>query len=366
MAQNRLQSGIGAVRERTAHLLTRVYTPRFTRRLATVTAAGMFVVYVLGTLVTTTGSGHGCGNSWPLCRGKFIPSFAITTAIEFTHRIATSLITVLVLALALGLLWLWRARLEIRILAPLMVVALFAEAGLGAALVLARESALLLAVHFGASLILFTSILLAAMIVNELDRWDGMRDRPLPGGFRWLVFGMAVYTYVVGYLGAYMRLRGDELACDSWPLCGRGQAIPGLSGAQGINFIHRLAALLLLAGAVWLFVWARSLRRARPDLYRGTAWALALVLAQAAAGAIVVLTRVAEASQMLHAGLVALLFGALCYVALHTLPRPTVVRAAGRVVVRPVAAGTAGTTAETAGAQTQGATAAAAAPTKGA
>lgn len=355
MAQNRLQSGIAAARERTAQVLTRVYTPRFTRRLAAVTAAGMFVVYALGTLVTTTGSGHGCGNSWPLCRGKFIPSFAITTAIEFTHRVATSLITVLVLALALGLLWLWRARLEIRILAPLMVVALFAEAGLGAALVLARESAVLLAVHFGASLILFTSVLLAALIVNELDRWDGMRDRPLPGGFRWLTFGLALFTYVVGYLGAYMRLRGDELACDSWPFCGRGQAIPGLSGAQGVNFTHRLAALLLTAGVVWLFVWARRMRRARPDLYRAAVWVLVLVLAQAAAGAIVVFTSVAEVSQMLHAGLVALLFGALCYVALHTLPRPAAVRAARRIVPRPEVAP---------GAQTPG-TPAAAAPTKG-
>ena len=344
MAENGLQSGTVGVRARVAHLLTRVYTPRFTRRLAAVTAAGMFVVYALGTLVTTTGSGHGCGNSWPLCRGKFIPSFAITTAIEFTHRVATSLITVLVLALALGLLWLWRARLEIRILAPLMVVALFAEAGLGAALVLARQSAVLLAIHFGASLILFTSILLAALIVGELDRWDGMRDRPLPGGFRWLAFGMALFTYVVGYLGAYTRLRGDELACDSWPLCGRGQAIPGLSSAQGTNFTHRIAALLLLAGAVWLFAWARRIRRARPDLYRGAVWALALVLAQAAAGAIVVFTRVAEASQMLHAGLVALLFGALCYVALHTLPRPAAVRAARRIVARPVAPASAATT----------------------
>ena len=365
MAENRLQPGIGAARERSARLLTRVYTPRFTRRLAVVTAAGMFVVYVLGTLVTTTGSGHGCGPSWPLCRGKFIPSFAISTAIEFTHRVATSLVTVLVLALALGLLWLWRSRLEIRILAPLMVVALFAEAGLGAALVLAPASALLLAIHFGASLLLFTSILLAALIVNELDRWDGMRDRPLPGGFRWLTFGMVAFTYVVGYLGAYMRLRGDEQACDSWPLCGRGQAIPGLAGAQGINFTHRLAALLLLAGAVWLFAWARRMRRARPDLYRGTVWALALVLAQAAAGAIVVFTHVAEASQMLHAGLVALLFGALCYIALHTLPRPADVRAARRIVARPVATAAAPAAAASA-ASTATQQAATAAPTNGA
>ncbi|HEU5441444.1 MAG TPA: COX15/CtaA family protein [Ktedonobacterales bacterium] len=316
---------------RLARLMDRVFTPTFTRRLAVVTAAGMFLVYVLGTLVTTTGSGHGCGNSWPLCHGRFIPEFAIATAIEFTHRIATSLITVLVLGLATGALWLWRSRLEIRLLAPLMVLALFAEAGLGAALVLARESAVLLAFHFGSSLILFTSVLLIALLVNELGRWDSMRDRPLPGGFGWLTLGLLVFTYVVGYLGAYTRLRGAELACNQWPLCRAGTLVPDLGSSAGISFGHRLVALLLMAGVVWLFAWARRMRRARPDLYRGAAWALTLVLAQAAAGAIVVFTHVAGVSQMLHAGLVALLFGTLCYIALHTLRRPAAARSSIRV-----------------------------------
>ncbi|MFI5272277.1 MAG: heme A synthase [Ktedonobacterales bacterium] len=324
----------GSFRGTIIQLLNRVYTPVFTRRLAIIAAAGMFIVYALGTLVTTTGSGHGCGNSWPLCRGRFVPEFAISTAIEFTHRIATALITILVIALAIGIFWLWRSRFEIRILAPLMVIALFAEAGLGAALVLARESAVLLALHFGASLLLFTSILLTAVIVNELGHWDTLRDRPLPGGFRWLTFGLVAFTYVVGYLGAFTRLVGVELACGQWPLCNAGQPIPGMIGAAGTNFRHRFAALLLIGGTVWLFAWARRMRRARPDLYRGACWALGLVLAQAVAGAIVVFTRVAEVSQMLHAGLVALLFGALCYIALHTLPRPAAARAARQIAVR--------------------------------
>src|SRR5215813_8033662 len=149
------------------HGLDRVATPSIVRRLAVVTALIMFVVYALGTLVTTTGSGKGCGNSWPLCRGRFIPEFAISTAIEFTHRIATSVVSILVLATAVGVLWLWRNRLELRILAPLMVGALFAEAGLGAALVYNPQTPWLLAVHFGTSLILFTSTLFVALIVSE-------------------------------------------------------------------------------------------------------------------------------------------------------------------------------------------------------
>ncbi|MGE5334834.1 MAG: COX15/CtaA family protein, partial [Nitrososphaerota archaeon] len=301
---------------RIGNALDRWVTPRVVRPLAAVTAVTMFIVYALGTLVTTTGSGHGCGDSWPLCRGQFVPEFAISTAIEFTHRMATAAVTVLVLATAFGVLWLWRSRLDLRILAPLMVLALFAEAGLGAALVLLPASPALLAIHFGSSLILFGSVLLTALIVRELDGWDHLRDLAVASGFRILVFALALYTYVVGYLGAYMRLRGAELGCRGWPVC-NGQLFPGFSGFVGIAFTHRVAAFVLLAGTIWLFVWARSLRADRPDLYRGSFWALIAVIAQVFAGGLVALTEVARYSQLIHAGLVALLFGALIYVCLQ-------------------------------------------------
>ncbi len=316
----------------------RYVTERRVRQLGTATAVLMFIVYATGTLVTTTKSGHGCGASWPLCGGKFIPSFAIATAIEFTHRIFTSVATVFVLAFAAGSLWFWRSRLEIRILAPVMVVALFAEAGLGAALVLLPASPLLLGVHFGASLMLLTSVALCALSVNELGGWDRLRDARAPTGIRALAFGLAGFTYVVGYLGAYMRQQGMELACNQWPVCQNGSFLPGAVGGAGIGFTHRLAALVLTAGTAWLFVLARRTRSERPDLYRASAWALGFVLAQALVGALVVFSRVAEYSQMLHAGLVTLLFVALSYICLHTLPRPS---AARESVTRAPIAGTA-------------------------
>ena len=304
--------------------------PIHVRRLANVTAVGMFLVYAMGTLVTSTGSGHGCGKSWPLCNGRFVPEFAVSTAIEFSHRFVTGIITFLVIGLAVGVWWFWRARLEIRILAPLMVLALFGEALLGALLVLAKASAFVLALHFGSSLILFTSVLLTALIVRGLDGADGadrLRDRGAPARLRWLAFALAGFTYIVGYLGAYLRFRGVELACSDWPLC-NGSAFPGFAGAVGFVFTHRLAALLLLVGTGTLFAWARRLRGTRPDLYRGAAWALGLVLAQAVAGALVVFSQLSLFSKLAHAGLVALLFGALAYVCLQTLPRPAAARSA--------------------------------------
>ncbi|HEU5348962.1 MAG TPA: COX15/CtaA family protein, partial [Ktedonobacterales bacterium] len=263
--------------------------------------------------------------------GRFIPEFAISTAIEFTHRVATAGVTVLVLAMAFGVLWLWRSRLELRILAPLMVLALFAEAGLGAALVLLPQSPMLLAIHFGSSLILFGSVLLTALIVLELGGWDRLRDLAVAPGFRVLAFMLALYTYVVGYLGAYMRLSGAELGCRGWPAC-NGQVFPGFIGFAGIAFTHRVAAFVLLVGAIRLFAWARALRADRPDLYRGSFWALAVVIAQVFAGGLVALTEVARYSQLIHAGLVALLFGALIYVCLQTLPRPSSARSSSEMV----------------------------------
>lgn len=304
--------------------------PLHVRRLADVTAVGMFLVYAMGTLVTSTGSGHGCGNSWPLCNGRFVPEFAVSTAIEFSHRFVTGIITFLVIGLAVGVWWFWRARLEIRILAPLMVLALFGEALLGALLVLAKASAFVLALHFGSSLILFSSVLLTALIVRGLDGVDGadrLRDRGAPAGLRWLAFALAGYTYVVGYLGAYLRFRGVELACGDWPLCD-GAAFPGFAGAVGLVFTHRLAALLLLLGTGALFAWAWRRHGERPDLARGAAWALGLVLAQAVVGALVVFSQLSLFSRLAHAGLVALLFGALAYVCLQTLARPEAARSA--------------------------------------
>jgi heme A synthase len=59
------------------------------------------------------------------------------------------------------------------------------------------------------------------------------------------------------------------------------------------------------------------------------------VIAQVFAGGLVALTQVARYSQLIHAGLVALLFGALIYVCLQTLPRPLAARATSETATTP-------------------------------
>lgn len=95
-------------------------------------------VIILGALVRATGSGAGCGNSWPTCQGEVLPELAGATTIEFTHRAASGIALVLVFALAVLV---WRsvpAGRPARTGAGLSVVAIVGEAAIGAMIVLAE------------------------------------------------------------------------------------------------------------------------------------------------------------------------------------------------------------------------------------
>lgn len=293
--------------------------------LLLVATIGMFIIVVMGTLVTNTGSQRGCGDTWPLCNGRLVPLFSFNTLIEFSHRAVVPFETLLVLAATVGVLIYWRNRLEIKLLAPAMVIFLFAQALLGGLAVMFPESPEALALHFGVSLLSFASVLVTFLFVWELERWDKLRDRPIPSGFHWLVWGMAIYTYLVVYTGAYVRHKGVELACTGWPLC-NGQVLPNLANGVGIVFTHRVAAFVLVIGTVWLLVWSRRMRAGRPDLYWGSVAALVTVILQALEGAYVVESKVNIPSTLAHGATVALLFGALCYLAIHAARRPAAAR----------------------------------------
>ena len=288
--------------------------------LALTATFGMFLVLVMGSTVTNTGSEHGCGRSWPLCHGKLIPQFAVQTFIEFSHRAVVGVESVLIIALAIAVLWLHWDRTEARVLAPLMVVFLFLQAGLGAWAVMAPQSSAALALHFGVSLVAFAGVLLTTVFLFEVEGGERLRDNQIPGPYRRFVWGLTAYMYFVVYLGAYVRHTHADLACAGWPLC-NGLATPDLGSMAATNYVHRLAAGLLIVGVGALVAWTRPLGAQRPDLWRGSAAALAFVILQALSGAAVVLSRVDLFSALSHAALVALLFGSLSYLCVHVLPR---------------------------------------------
>jgi cytochrome c oxidase assembly protein subunit 15 len=276
------------------------------RGLAVAASVGMFLVLVMGATVTNTGSAQGCGQSWPLCNGRLVPEFTVATAIEYSHRAVTGVEGVLVGLLGVGVLVRARTR-EVWLLVGLMLGFLFLQAGLGAWAVMAPQSPLVLASHFGISLIAFASVFLTSVWVFQPRAPAAERA---PGAYRWLVLATTVYVLGVVYLGAYVRHTGVGLACADWPLC-NGQLWPGFSGAAGVVFAHRLAAVGVLVLLGCLAVWSRRLADAR--LAGASLAAFVLGLAQAASGAALVWTQLGLFSALSHAALVSLLFASLAF-----------------------------------------------------
>ncbi len=61
------------------------------------------LVILSGDLVQATESGAGCGEHWPRCQGSIIPSIGNAhTAVEFTHRIVTSILSVSFIVMVIG------------------------------------------------------------------------------------------------------------------------------------------------------------------------------------------------------------------------------------------------------------------------
>ncbi len=304
-----------------ANWLSRV-SRTWVKPLAVAAALGMWIVLIMGATVTNTGSQRGCGPSWPLCRGQFIPQFAVSTFIEFSHRSMVGVETILILAFAIAAWQVHRDRTDLRLLIPVMVAFLFLQAGLGAWAVMAPQEAAVLALHFGVSLIAFASVLLTAALVFEIGtKTDVVRDRHLSSAVVAFIWVVTIFSYAVVYLGAYVRHIDADQSCTGWPLC-NGRVIPGFHGTVGPAFAHRMAALVLTLGVLGLVLVTSRAREARPDLFRTSLVALALVVLQALSGAIVVFTKLDLFSALAHAGLVALLFGSLTYLCLHATPRP--------------------------------------------
>src|SRR6266567_3769215 len=295
---------------RVGWLRDRTWTRPLVVGLAWTAAAGMFLVLVMGVTVTTTGSAEGCGRDWPLCHGRFLPDFAVATAIEFSHRAVTGVEGILIVALAVlaGVLH-WDRR-PIRVLVPLMLGFLFLQAGMGAWAVKYPQQPVVLALHFGISLVALASTVLVALYMGRLDR---PAPRPVGGAAVGLTWMMAGFLYVLVYSGAYVRHLGAAAACTSWPLCG-----------SGVNMLHRGLAGLALLLAIGLLVLYNAVAPDRRDLIAG-AWVLvAALLVQGLVGASLVWAGFSLFPVLAHAAVTGLVFTAAAALCLRvTLSQPS-------------------------------------------
>ena len=253
---------------------------RFVAQLGLATAALMFGLIVLGSIVRTTGSGLACPD-WPLCHGKLIPPLQFNVLVEWFHRLVALLVSAM-LAVVVGTVFARRPlRRRLGWLAGFSVAALVLQILLGAFTVWKLLAPAFVSAHLAVALLLFSVLLVLTLRAGREADGPAGAPGPHPPGLAPLLGVAAALVYAQAVLGGAVSSSGASLACRDWPTC-NGQWFPPLEGLVGLQMAHRWGAYLLTAYLG--FVAWRARAAADPLLASGGGMLLALTLGQIALG----------------------------------------------------------------------------------
>lgn len=233
------------------------------------------VVIALGALVRATGSGAGCGRSWPACQGELVPPLQGATAIEFAHRTASGAALLLVFALAVVVFRGTDRRHPARLGAGLATVAIVIEALIGAMLVTAEwvgndaspARALAVPLHLVNTLFLLAALTLTVFWLRGGRRLDLAAD---PGQRRWVLLGATALVLIFA-TGAVAALADTLFPGEPFRADFSGEA----------HFLTRLRILhpilAVVAAATGWLVASRSQSRSRAAVWLPVLVALMLI-----------------------------------------------------------------------------------------
>jgi heme a synthase len=248
-------------------------------RFAWLTLAYTVAVVLWGAIVRATGSGAGCGESWPLCNGRLVfGTPALAKLIELAHRSSSGIDGILIAGMAI---WAFRAFPKphpARLGATISLFLLVVEALLGAALVKfglvvndpSPTRAVVLSIHLANTLALIAAITLTAW-------WGGGRPRGPLDSRAWASLAGVVGVGITGALSAL----ADTLYPSTSLEAGLLQDLN--AGANWLVRLRALHPLLALLVGVWVAYYASSrvLNARRPAI-----WVMALVALQIAVGVV--------------------------------------------------------------------------------
>jgi heme a synthase len=281
------------------------------RRLAWLAIAALAMVMMLGNIVSATGSGLGCPD-WPLCHGRFIPPGGTEIWIEFRHRLAVPLFSLLLVATAV--LTLRRAESRaLRRIAIALLALLGVQIALGAITVKLGLSAPISTVHLVTALMILAGLTTICASTYPLGS-PAAAPRPATAAdtarlARLAGSGLLVLLVQLA-LGGYVRHTGAGLACPDFPLCS-GDLFPA-GGPPLVHWIHRWLGVALLGLFIHLAVASRRTALAGVGVAVG-----ALAVIQVALGIAAVLLRLPVPVRAAHAAGGYALWGLLVWTAVR-------------------------------------------------
>lgn len=272
----------------------------------------MTFVQLGGALVTKTGSEDGCGSSWPLCNGALLPqNLPIHTIIELSHRAVSAISLIIVLWLVITA---WKNIGYIKEIKPLSIISiafLLVQALVGAAAVIWQQNAYVLALHFGISLISFSSVFVMTLIIFSVDQKYEADILFIQKPLRTLTWLMAIIVYLTIYTGALVRHTKSSLAYGAWPVPFN-DFVPH-NAHDWVQFAHRGMALITFIWIMITFIHAIKNYPAIRTVCYGYTAAFVLVILQVITGALSVITNVNLIIALFHALFITYLFGMITY-----------------------------------------------------
>jgi heme a synthase len=282
--------------------------------LAVATTIGMILVLLGGALVTKTESGMGCGRSWPLCNGQFLPTeITPELIIELAHRLVSGGVGFMVLILSV---WTWKVIGHIRetkFLSLLSFFFLLLQGLIGAAAVKWGQSDFVLALHFGISLISFAAVFLLTLLIFEIDKKFEADKLIIDKRMSFHIISISIYSYIVIYTGALVRHTESSLVCRDWPLCVNDSLTLPSNLYEWVQMGHRAAAGIIFIWICYVTYLAVKRYRNQKVIYWGWICAFILVSLQVLSGALVIFTRLNLYVALMHALFITCLFGVLSY-----------------------------------------------------
>ena len=131
--------------------------------VSSATAASVYVLIVLGGIVTSTDSQMACPD-WPLCNGQMIPTFTTPVLIEYTHRLWTLVVTTLVVATVIMAWKNYRWSSKVTKLATLTLVLLWGQVILGMVTVDSGGLPAVVTSHLALATLVFASALMTSAV----------------------------------------------------------------------------------------------------------------------------------------------------------------------------------------------------------
>ncbi|MGB8000055.1 MAG: COX15/CtaA family protein, partial [Anaerobacillus sp.] len=135
---------------------------------------------------------------------------------------------------------------------------------------------------------------------------------------RFHLYAVTIYSYIVVYTGALVRHTGASMACDNVPFCSEGQLF-AFSGPQGIQMLHRTAAVLIFAWLLYILIIGLKELKNEGPIRKGLITSFVFICLQALSGMLVVLTDLNLFLALFHGLFISGLFTVLLYLVMLSL-----------------------------------------------